>query len=494
MEAALYVAGPESHGKRADRGSGALTLEAAAPCLGLGLFFAINNFFLWGVSLPFVPADPAVGAMLVSVFRVGAAVSIALSSILAGAASLLLRRYAYSGLIVFAVSSVLIFVAWVLFLFSSLTASPGLSVLGGVLTGLSHAVFFVLWGTVLARNDFRTNLLCLLVAGVLSASMNIGFSLLPYGLSSIAMGAVLVPAVWLLGVCLRRAARPGSGSDEQVRAVPSAQGRKALAALRDMARPLTCVGALGFSFNAVREVAFSDFGLFAPVNTLSFLGLLTGTAALFVITVSARSSMPRIEQLYPPIALSLSAMLILVPFAGLEYRAVFNVIMGAVYPLAATLMFASFARIARERGASAVFVFGIGSGLVDFATGAGSLACQALGAGHGAMETLSVAMVAFLALYLLTFSLALTRGRAQRRPSAPPAPAGVREGCDRIADRYGVTAGEKSVMVLLAQGFTVSAIAERLQLSPNTVRSHSKAIYRKLGVHSKQELIDLVSK
>ena len=40
---------------------------------------------------------------------------------------------------------------------------------------------------------------------------------------------------------------------------------------------------------------------------------------------------------------------------------------------------------------------------------------------------------------------------------------------------------------------TVAAISRRLSLSENTIRSHSKAIYRKLDVHSKQELIDLVA-
>ncbi|MBS6941684.1 MAG: hypothetical protein KH142_09530, partial [Slackia piriformis] len=31
-------------------------------------------------------------------------------------------------------------------------------------------------------------------------------------------------------------------------------------------------------------------------------------------------------------------------------------------------------------------------------------------------------------------------------------------------------------------------------LSTNTIRSHSKTLYAKLGVHSKQELIDLVER
>ena len=38
----------------------------------------------------------------------------------------------------------------------------------------------------------------------------------------------------------------------------------------------------------------------------------------------------------------------------------------------------------------------------------------------------------------------------------------------------------------------VAYLAEQLCLSTNTIRSHSKTLYTKLGVHNKQELIDLV--
>ena len=41
---------------------------------------------------------------------------------------------------------------------------------------------------------------------------------------------------------------------------------------------------------------------------------------------------------------------------------------------------------------------------------------------------------------------------------------------------------------------SVSFIAEHLVLFSSTIRSHSKTLYAKLGVHSKQELIDLVER
>ena len=39
-------------------------------------------------------------------------------------------------------------------------------------------------------------------------------------------------------------------------------------------------------------------------------------------------------------------------------------------------------------------------------------------------------------------------------------------------------------------GYRVSTIAQLLKLSPHTIRNHLKAAFRKVGVHSQQELIE----
>ena len=50
-----------------------------------------------------------------------------------------------------------------------------------------------------------------------------------------------------------------------------------------------------------------------------------------------------------------------------------------------------------------------------------------------------------------------------------------------------------AVLQLLCKGRSKSYIAESLFISENTVRSHSKHIYAKLDVHSKQEILDLIA-
>lgn len=47
-------------------------------------------------------------------------------------------------------------------------------------------------------------------------------------------------------------------------------------------------------------------------------------------------------------------------------------------------------------------------------------------------------------------------------------------------------------MHLLARGRDLPTISKTLFISRSTVQTHSKSLYRKLDIHSKQELIDLV--
>ncbi len=64
--------------------------------------------------------------------------------------------------------------------------------------------------------------------------------------------------------------------------------------------------------------------------------------------------------------------------------------------------------------------------------------------------------------------------------------------CARAREIYGLSSREAEVMELIVRGNTGPAIAEMLFISENTMRTHSKRIYAKMGVHKKQELVVLV--
>lgn len=65
---------------------------------------------------------------------------------------------------------------------------------------------------------------------------------------------------------------------------------------------------------------------------------------------------------------------------------------------------------------------------------------------------------------------------------------------DDFAEVYKLTEREREVADLFLQGRSLKKVASLLVISPNTVQSHIKSVYRKLDIHSKDELIDLVEK
>jgi DNA-binding NarL/FixJ family response regulator len=64
-----------------------------------------------------------------------------------------------------------------------------------------------------------------------------------------------------------------------------------------------------------------------------------------------------------------------------------------------------------------------------------------------------------------------------------------RQGCDELL--AALTPREQEVLFHLVQGAGRKEVAERLQLSANTIRTHLQSLMRKLGVHSTLEVVAL---
>ena len=64
----------------------------------------------------------------------------------------------------------------------------------------------------------------------------------------------------------------------------------------------------------------------------------------------------------------------------------------------------------------------------------------------------------------------------------------------RLARIRGLTRREEEILFLLAKGDSPTSIADQLFIAESTARVHVKHVYAKLGVHSKQELRQLVER
>lgn len=64
--------------------------------------------------------------------------------------------------------------------------------------------------------------------------------------------------------------------------------------------------------------------------------------------------------------------------------------------------------------------------------------------------------------------------------------------CQAVIEHYGLSGREAEIMMLFAKGRNLAYIQEELYLSRNTISTHRQHIYKKLGIHSQQELLDLI--
>ena len=124
--------------------------------------------------------------------------------------------------------------------------------------------------------------------------------------------------------------------------------------------------------------------------------------------------------------------------------------------------------------------------------------------GSGADFVLT-AGIAFACLYLILMVIWAVNARERKRAEVAAREAAQQVGslrreadgarrarCDEVARAHDLTAREADVLYLLAKGRNVSYIKEKLYISEGTAKTHVHHVYKKLNVHSQQELMALI--
>lgn len=151
--------------------------------------------------------------------------------------------------------------------------------------------------------------------------------------------------------------------------------------------------------------------------------------------------------------------------------------------------------------ASAFVVFAWGRAAVSAGVLVGALAGHA--ANHIAQGVLASAWIAAVLFLFMAVNLTALKSFGfqetidgirpmQSIAEEPVKPPAFEDRCAEVARAYRLTPRETEIMELLAHGRNGPFIQEKLVVSRNTVKTHVSNIYGKLGVHSQQELIDLV--
>lgn len=109
------------------------------------------------------------------------------------------------------------------------------------------------------------------------------------------------------------------------------------------------------------------------------------------------------------------------------------------------------------------------------------------------LSTLSLVMALALIVCSFFFLTNTSINQASRKKDAGTESSITDNACERLAIRFDLTEREREVCVLLSQGHNYKKIGAMLYIAPNTVLAHTRKIYQKMDIHSKQDLIDLVN-
>lgn len=410
---------------------------------------------------------------------------------------------------------------------ASFTGAVAFEVLAGVLTGLGSAALILSWGIVFARKDAPSIVVDTAAATVFAVVV---YTFVIHNVSAGVSGLVVAAFPLLeLAVLLRKLPAPfyERGELPVFNPLPVRRGRFLLSFCLPVAF-------FGFALGALRSAALQ-----AIVPSAALMSeFIVFAAAVFAAAVTLASALALREgdswtDLFRPIVPVVAFAALLLPQTFMGQSIIGPLVVLAAYLCLETLMWSYFGVISQQFRLSPIFVFGFGRGalaLLVFAgagapvlfdylewadplngMGASALILMLVVIGHAtlpserAMQRLIVSCPLVRAASAGAFGLpgfdaALVGAASEAKPadaaeddgSADRPKRWFKENCEAIATRYFLSRRETDVLFLLAKGYNSSAIQEKLVIAEGTAKTHIRHIYRKLDVHTQQELMRMV--
>lgn len=266
--------------------------------------------------------------------------------------------------------------------------------------------------------------------------------------------------------------------------------------------PLIYVVALSFSYGMLDTVAMASETI--PASGSGYSSLVGGIAADVLFLLYVRMDGKRYTTMLNVSLGVIATGLIFLPFLSDVYSVALVVLTHMAWGIALLVLFT----LAVESHQSSFVATTVASATVFAlprpAVVLGMMFASAL-AVNNQYTFIQMTIVAFALLYLIFMGVVLLRTREKRaaerairrRDDLIKRYAEARDelyelACEEIEEEHRLTPREGELLKLLAQGRDAGYIEKELFLSRNTVKSYTKAVYVKLDVHSKQELIDYV--
>lgn len=541
----------KGRGKSAHGGAGVAAAPGApsAPilpaALGFAGFLAVVDFLLWGSA--FSPIDGVslfpwgrihLAYSMPNIFALGLslvalACLVLVSDVSRRAGTRLVRRSSVFGHACIIAAVVILGVQ-----VATGSAVPSLLPVAAVLSGVGAALGLLAWQGVFASDAAIAS------GGVGRLRSVVALAFLcfpPVSIACVLLPRIVAYAAMLLLACAScvllwrssgpRALRPERGgggaakptgpcSRTSSETLPEpASAARIRASLRGWGTSFVCLGSFGFVAGVLRSLTLYAVDDRTSVTIGSLACVFAATVILLAIwRVGGRGfSLAQFYQIGFPL---IAGLLVVFSLAAGDFTVTLAGLAHFFLEFSLMLIIVQSVEEAGRRGQDPVAVYGLAIGCAYVLLGVGTAAGFVFrDYDGGAISTLALAVV--VCLYALSIPLVLQFRKRAGQPAesdggdgSAGGGAGVAGGprsgapsdsdfdmrrlyAERVrtvAGRCGLSPREEEVVNLALSGLDSPAIAAELGLTDNTVRTYKKNAYKKLGVHSKQEIVALLNR
>lgn len=388
---------------------------------------------------------------------------------------------------------------------NSTTLGMAIIILGGVSTGVGSAVLLMSYGVSFGQCDIATivsSTALSLVVGIIvyAIVLNLG---IPDPFRAV-LSAILP---FIECYCLYRCS--SVLIDKLQFAEITLKVRKAPFALR------LCIPGLlfGIALGTTRFEAIADMRTFGDVNAQLLCIVIAAVVVSILMIAMLLAQRQHFNFMYRTMLPLITIALVWIYFDNGQEPFLSVIILLVCYLLFESILWVSFSDISQRFRLTAFIVFGFGRGSLALGAFLGSGIITSLGTLDLPFDIQTMTLLT-LACMLIAYATLLNENEIRGliisesdnpvgemtenlTPTEPKSEETIRAGkfkrkCEKIANCYLLSKKETEVLFLLAKGRNAAYIQEQLFISEGTARTHMRHIYRKLDVHTQQELIDLV--
>lgn len=405
----------------------------------------------------------------------------------------------FSKVVFYGVFSLMISVGIALFFFEQ----PGFlnGALQGALLGCGVSGNFALWQRALCSRKTPLDARALIGGTIIGGCLYFMFAWISDWLVLLVAAMLIAPASSvLLIVC--------SCGCHQVDALPEMEEERRgnfKKGLLSLIMPCLSIGIIGFVMQASRMMLLSFPVSETIASNLFSSALVIGSIALFVLFERTRYRID-MDIFYRVFAVAIGAAFLCVPVFGLWYSYVLTAGLYVVFTIASIMAILACAQVARCYRIPPISIYALSFGIIYTARYLPALVAGILISTDMPLDrVLSPSNTALICVFaMLVIYVASDRFLARQRKEEiyswesslsrdrHPVFGLSMEDIEAFGKQQGLTNREIDVLVKLREGRSIPYIADGLYVAENTVKYHCKNIYKKLGVHSRQELLDLL--